>query len=128
MGIARLLEVENLRDYAEQRELVWREKFRQHLCAQPDWVHRPEQDIERTLEEGLSEWWKGTMKSPLFWRWKPRALRHDLLTQEAEHMQQYLRVLTAALAPKQPVTRPRTAPCPSVLRLLAAVRSHKRSL
>jgi len=99
--MARLLARGDVRELAEQHELKWREKSRQGLRAQHDWEHQPDHNVERALDDGVAEWWKGIQKAPLFWKWKPREVRVALATQELEHMRQYLEYFVSALVPKQ---------------------------
>jgi len=99
--IARLLQLESVRDLAEQQDLQRCERYRRQLRAHPDWQHQPESNVERALVEGVPEWWKGIVKSALFWRWKPREVRRTLAVQELECLQQYLKTFVTALVPKQ---------------------------
>jgi len=75
------------------------ETLRNKLSQSPAWQHHPPGHIDRVLEEGVEEWWKGILKSSLFWTLKPQRVRLELRIQECEMIQRYLSLCASILLP-----------------------------
>mmetsp|Transcript_128605 Transcript_128605/g.359869 ORF Transcript_128605/g.359869 Transcript_128605/m.359869 type:complete len:447 (+) Transcript_128605:56-1396(+) len=67
------------------------------LRRSPEWAHRPEQHLAGAFEQGVQEWWKGTLKAPLFWQHRPLAVRRELKRQELMDVRWYLQRLAGRL-------------------------------
>jgi len=63
----------------------------------PEWRHRPEEHLEAAFEDGVQEWWKGTLKSAIFWRRQPLSVRRALKHREFSDVLLYLRSLSELL-------------------------------
>jgi len=80
-----------------------RSRLRQieRLRRQPDWAHRPDAYIEAAVDEGIQEWWKGSLRSSLFWRQRPLHLQKQLQIQEFDDVRCYVDALLQAMQPAQ---------------------------
>jgi len=93
---AGLLTEEQVKECVSQQEQTHTEKLRNYLRSRPDFKHRPMDQVEAALEEGVPEWWKGIQKSALFWRVRPRNVRRTLTEQENQNVRQYLELFSSA--------------------------------
>jgi len=93
---AGVLTEQQVKECVIQQEQAHTENFRKYLRARPDFQHRPLDQVEAALEEGVPEWWKGIQKSALFWRVRPRSLRQTLTEQDDQNVRQYLEIFSSA--------------------------------
>jgi len=93
---AGLLTEEQVKECVMQQDEAHTETLRKCLQARPDFKHRPIDQVEAAVEGGVPEWWKGTQKSALFWRVRPRNVRRTLREQENQNLRQYLEIFSSA--------------------------------
>jgi len=92
-------QVDALTDVYIEKHLGRKRKL---LLEQPEWQHRPRLHVNQALEDGIEEWWKGSTRSSLFWRFRPKALQRVVIKEELDNVRDYLEVLTKALHPVAP--------------------------
>lgn len=80
--------------YVEAKIKCTRQYFSQHS----EWKHRTPNDVEAAIENGVQEWWKGSLKSSLFWKHKPKSLVRQLAIQQFNDVKSYIDILVRALA------------------------------
>merc|ERR1719330_1067720 len=95
--LAQLRSDEDVARLVDER-LEWgRTWLYEKLRRSPEWLHRPEAHLAKVYDEGVEEWWKGVLKSSVFWRFQPFAVRKALKKQELSDVQAHLRDLVSAL-------------------------------
>lgn len=97
--MARLRTEEDVAALVDAQMEAKREHVRQALRQHPDWTHRPEEHLDTAFEDGVPEYWKGTNKASLFWRFRPRSVSAEVLRQDFENMRRYVAALLAVLRP-----------------------------
>lgn len=99
--LARLRVADDVEALVEAEMVRRRRSQVERLQRQPDWAHRPYAHIESAVDDGIQEWWKGALRSALFWRQQPLHLQQQLQIQEYEDVRCYIETLLQAMQPAQ---------------------------
>lgn len=96
-GLVHLRTEEDVEEMLERLMIEKRADLCEVFKQRPEWSHRPQDHIDAAVEDGVQEWWKGHLKSALFWRDKPLELRRQLMKQELNDVREYMEMLISAL-------------------------------
>jgi len=75
----------------------WRAKRFDEFRNRDEWNHRPEAAVWSAVENGTEEWWKGRLKSSLFWRYSPMSVEKAKCHSMLDDVRHYLETLCATL-------------------------------